>query len=79
MSDLVCSKCGGTEILTRHHVGSSYWGDTARCPHGVAAQGRSHRGDEHLHRTCQTCRYDWTDDVLAPVSAGGPATESDEP
>lgn len=56
-----CSKCGGAEIKTRYHDGESYWGDGRTCAYGSAAYPTAHAQGEHLHRTCETCGFDWTE------------------
>ena len=58
-----CEKCGSDEINMVYHGGSNYWGDVHHCANGAAARGRNHAHfhKPHLHLTCKTCGYDWTE------------------
>lgn len=56
-----CAKCGGDEIATRYHDGETYWGDLRHCAYGSAAHPTAHTRGEHLHLTCKTCGFDWTE------------------
>ena len=46
-----CLKCGWGEASTHYHPGG-IWGATG-CPR-----------EEHLHRYCQRCGYDWIEACL---------------
>ena len=50
-----CAKCGGGDILTRWHTGGRY--GVAGCGYGAKIV----KTGEHLHRTCRTCQYEWTE------------------
>ena len=67
-----CSMCGGAEIQTRYHEGENYWGDKRHCAYGSAATPTAHSSGPHLHRTCETCGYDWIEptllDTFAPLA-----------
>ena len=67
-----CSMCGGVEIRTRYHEGERYWPDARHCAYGSAANATAHSSDEHLHRTCETCGYDW----IEPTHLEQPERES---
>lgn len=69
MSDLSCAKCGGTEIRTSYHAAAAY--EFQEASPDCLRSDRNTRRREHLHRYCQTCHWDWTNDVLAPVSSSG--------
>jgi hypothetical protein len=55
-----CAKCGGDKIGTRYHTGT--WPTDGGCDH---SQKRPDGPSvEHLHRTCQTCGFNWRDPIL---------------
>ena len=55
-----CAKCGGDKIGTIYHTGT--WPCDGGCDHSQKlAEGPM---GEHLHRTCQTCRFSWRDPIL---------------
>ena len=68
-----CPKCGGGAISTWYHdrattpqevTAHMYW------PKNLPRPPRTHRIcdgtsiDEHLHRKCERCRFEWLEDVL---------------
>lgn len=62
--NLTCSKCGSDDIGTTYHkqgCGKASC-SCATCSYGSHA--KSH--DEHLHRFCRGCGFDWLDAVLSP-------------
>lgn len=52
-----CTKCGGVNIAVTYH--NTYYGRN-----GCGLNTQRWRSDEHLHRTCQTCSWDWTEDCV---------------
>lgn len=60
-----CEKCGQTDIATQYHARHCHATECSfsRCWYG----SHSKRHDEHLHRTCRTCGYDWTQDVVGEI------------
>lgn len=62
MSEDACVKCGGSEIrMVYHRPGCG----REKCSCVTCWEGSNEtRHDEHLHFHCQTCRFDWTGDVL---------------
>ena len=60
---MICEKCLSDEIRTVYHKQgcSDEACRCATCAYGSHAK----RHDEHLHRFCQGCHFDWTDDVAA--------------
>ena len=63
-TSLLCEKCGSVEIKTRYHDGENYWGDGRHCANGSAARPTAHVSGEHLHQTCGTCGFDWTEECV---------------
>ena len=61
-----CPKCGGDDICTRYHP-------TVYFSYACSYRDCSHEGDEHLHRYCRRCAYDW---CQAPLDAKVEAAES---
>jgi len=59
-----CPKCGGLQTNVTYHADSM----TMRSP-GCGWSQHTHTPGEHLHYTCQTCKYDWTGPVKAEVKA----------
>ena len=57
-TNLKCVKCGGHEIGTRWHQGGYGSPHHMRC-----SSTEQNASGEHLHRTCQTCGYNWADEV----------------
>ena len=55
---LTCPKDGGEKVATAWH---SSW---SACTWGQRDLWGATRG-EHLHRTCQSCGYNWPDPVKA--------------
>jgi len=49
-----CKKCGSIDIAVFYH---SCWGD---CDYG----DKHKRQEEHLHKNCRKCGYDWVEDCL---------------
>ena len=56
-----CPKCGFKDIATSYHPRRSYCDPWSRFTFNA-------QDDEHLHRTCRRCGYDWTDAVLEAVN-----------
>ncbi len=57
-----CPKCGSTDIsMSYHKQGCS----DLNCSCAECSWGSHHnQHDEHLHRHCRGCQYDWIDPVL---------------
>lgn len=53
MCELTCHKCGCRDTNTFYCKGGSY---TWECSFRVS--------DEHLHRQCRCCKFEWIDKVL---------------
>lgn len=63
ISPVACAKCGGTEIGRIYHARGCDR-DICSCSKcGYSDHNKDH--DEHLHRYCRDCRYDWVEPVLA--------------
>ena len=48
---LQCTKCGSKDISTTYH----------RNRNGCSFTQHNQDTNEHLHRTCRNCSYDWCD------------------
>ena len=52
-----CPKCGGSDMYDRYHRQRTFGED--------CSFSDIHRsGDEHIHRFCRTCQYDWLEAPL---------------
>jgi hypothetical protein len=58
-----CMKCGSDDIYTRYHARGCEKEacSCSRCDYSSL----SRRHDEHLHRMCRGCGFDWIAEVLA--------------
>src|ERR1035437_8128053 len=55
-----CPRCGETKFGVRYHTGT--WPSDGGCDHSQKlAEGPL---GEHIHRTCQTCGWNWRDPIL---------------
>lgn len=67
--DRVCPKCGHDD------VGTLYLTSTAAF--ACRALRHQHLDREHLHRTCQRCRYEWVERPLTDDEAQAAQAEVD--
>ena len=51
-----CIKCKSENVETKYHL------DFRACSRNVCGSFNK-RDDEHLHKYCNTCGYDWTEDT----------------
>lgn len=58
---MICPKCAGLDIATSYHNGSGYY---KGCGGSVTRRFNSAE-EQHLHRVCRTCGYDWTTGVAS--------------
>lgn len=61
MSEQACEKCGSVDIYTCYHAKGCNREKCSctRCGYN----DHNKRRDEHLHRHCHGCSWDWCDDV----------------
>ena len=61
---ITCPKCGDVEVNTEWHRASEHprW---ETCGRARMEYGGLEITQEHLHRTCMYCMYEWIDDVLS--------------
>jgi hypothetical protein len=67
---IACMKCGGTDILTRYHKSGKDCWDGCCCEYCLPGELKGI--EEHLHRTCRTCQYDWRDPCNKALGATKP-------
>ena len=58
--DPVCSKCGWTNITTAYAAGRCLTYDLLPCH-------KLERFQEHMHRRCLRCGYEWIENVLRRI------------
>lgn len=69
----LCPKCGSKDIHTSYHApGCSK--ESCNC-NQCNYNDHSKEHDEHLHRYCRGCRYDWIDPVLDTSPSEGGSNE----
>ncbi len=56
-----CPKCGADDLWTSYHAPGCTRKHCSCSNCGAASNAQRH--DEHLHRGCRVCHFDWTEDV----------------